>query len=229
MIFIKKVWKELRKKRESSNTNIWCVLGDFNSVKMHWERVGLSREGVGRREREEFNIFVSDMELEDIAIVGRRFTWYRPNERAKSKTNRVLLPREWLNTWLKNKQHILNRRILGHCAVLLKDDSIDWGPKPFKTLDCWLEDRRFGAFVKETWGVEIQGYGAYVLKEKLKLLKLKAWNKNQFGNIQKRQKLIEEEMNCLDKKEEEDKFWTSWLMMKRLSALNYKRNYGWLW
>ena len=34
MIFIKKVWKELRKKRESSNTNIWCVLGDFNSVKM---------------------------------------------------------------------------------------------------------------------------------------------------------------------------------------------------
>ena len=82
MIFIKKVWKELRKKRESSNTNIWCVLGDFNSVKMHWERVGLSREGVGRREREEFNIFVSDMELEDIAIVGRRFTWYIPNERA---------------------------------------------------------------------------------------------------------------------------------------------------
>lgn len=46
--------------------------------------------------------------------------------------------------------------------------------------------------------------GGYVLKEKLKRweLKLKEWNKNQFGNIQQRLNLIEEEMKNLDKKEE---------------------------
>ena len=64
---------------------------------------------------------------------------------------------------------------------------MDWGPKPLWVLDCWFQDKQFRTMVRECWAANsISGWGGYVLKEKIKGLKqrLKAWNKEQFGNIQ---------------------------------------------
>lgn len=45
----------------------------------------------------------------------------------------------------------LDRNILDHCPILLKMVTIDWGPKPFRTLDCWFENKDFKGFVEEDW------------------------------------------------------------------------------
>jgi len=60
---------------------------------------------------------------------------------------------------------------------------VDWGPKPFRVLDCWFQDRSFRIVVQECWTNNPQrGWGPFVLKEKIKQLKarLKVWSKEYF-------------------------------------------------
>lgn len=62
-----------------------------------------------------------------------------------------------------------------------------WGPKSFRVLNCWLDDKRFPAHVEKVWSeLAVQGWSASpILKEKLKGLKvnLKQWNKAVFGDL----------------------------------------------
>lgn len=40
--------------------------------------------GVGEGEKKkEFNLFLEEMEVDDMPVVGRKFTWYRPNGEAR--------------------------------------------------------------------------------------------------------------------------------------------------
>jgi hypothetical protein len=81
----------------------------------------------------------------------------------------------------------------------------NWGPKPFKFNNCWLDHPGFLEFVKGTWeNMDIHGNKAFVLKEKLKSLKisLKAWNHDVFGlvdlNIDNTVKKLNEVEELLD-------------------------------
>ena len=104
--------------------------------------------------------------------MGRKYTWYRPNGKANSRIDRFLNSFEWFQHWPSSKQYILDRQILYHCAFLLKSNVVDWGPKPFRFLDIWQEDKEFGNFVKRKWEVySVMGNKFQMLKEKLKMLK----------------------------------------------------------
>ena len=129
------------------------------------------------------------------------FTWFRPNGTARSKLDRFLVSPEWLAKWLASTQQTLNRNFSNHCPIMLTSKLVDWGPKPFRILDCWLSDLSFRKMVEESWnGIQQSGWGGYVLKEKIKRLKqrLKVWNKEQFGDTFMKFKKIEEELNKLE-------------------------------
>ncbi|GKV22123.1 hypothetical protein SLEP1_g32015 [Rubroshorea leprosula] len=82
---------------------------------------------------------------------------------------------------------------------------MDWGPKPFRSLDCWLELKEFSSFVQEKWSSYIvEGWEGFKLKEKFKLLKndLKKWNKEVFGHIDRKTEEIRDEIKKLDDKAE---------------------------
>jgi len=106
-------------------------------------------------------------------MVGRKFNWYKLNGSVKSKIDKILVSREWLEVWSNNKQFVLSRSVSDHCALVLKDTCVDWGLKPFRRLDVWQNNCR------------LQGGGLFILKEKLKMLKsdLKAWNRDVFRNV----------------------------------------------
>lgn len=73
-----------------------------------------------------------------------------------------------------------------HKLVLIKENNVNWGPRPFKVFNCWYEHPDFLKFVKSEWNsFYVKGRVARVLKEKLKLLRdnLRWWNKNVFGWI----------------------------------------------
>ena len=74
----------------SSDVRKWCVVGDYNCVRRAYEREGMGDGDYGRREREEFNAFIEHMALEDVLVVGRKFTWYRPSETTISRISRHL-------------------------------------------------------------------------------------------------------------------------------------------
>lgn len=68
-----------------------------------------------------------------------------------SRLDRFLLSEEWIQTWGVVAQWALNRDVSDHCPIILKMDSQNWGPKPFRFINCWLEHKGFKKMVEEIW------------------------------------------------------------------------------
>jgi len=151
---------------------------------------------VGESNIKEFNEWIKEMEVYGMPWVGRKFIWFRPNGSARSKLDRFLVSPEWLAKWPESTQYTLDRNFSNHCPILLRSKYIDWDPKPFRILDS-----SFKTIVQDCWASNQQwGWGDYVLKEKIKLLKerLKVWNREHFGDTSKKVKKIEADLNKLE-------------------------------
>lgn len=66
---------------------LWILAGDFNAVLRGNERKGCSSQE-HRVEIDEFQSFVKDMELVDLPLLGRRYTWFKSNGSAMSRLDR---------------------------------------------------------------------------------------------------------------------------------------------
>ena len=158
----KEMWNEISGLRQGQLTKAWCTIGDFNSIRRQEERKSLVSSSDYSREIKGFNDFIESSELVDIPLVGRKFTWFKPNGLVKSRIDRVLVSKEWLEYWPNSQQFVLNRSISDHCEVILKEVSVDWGPKPFRCLDVWLKDSRFKEFVSSSWSAyKVSGGGIF--------------------------------------------------------------------
>ncbi|KAL8494600.1 hypothetical protein ACS0TY_025437 [Phlomoides rotata] len=65
-------------------------------------------------------------------LVGRRYTWYRPDGTCKSKLDRLFVNDNWLNKWPEVILKWWKRSLSDHVPIFIKGCSKDWGPKPFK-------------------------------------------------------------------------------------------------
>lgn len=162
----------MRQLKQASQVRLWCVLGDFNCIRNPNERSGKTDRLLGDNSMQEFNEWIEDMEVLEVPTVGRQYTWFRPNDESKSRLDRALISPEWRDTWPESVQFTLSRKFSDHCPILIKANNVDWGPKPFRILNCWLTDKSFREVVNQCWNsAQVSGWGAYVLKEKIKRLK----------------------------------------------------------
>ncbi|XP_058776748.1 uncharacterized protein LOC131651094 [Vicia villosa] len=141
------------------------------------------------------------MELVDVPTIGGKFTCFSSNGRAMSRIERFLLSDSLIEDWKVAGQVIGGREISDHAPIWIKNNKKDWGPKPFKFNNNWLNHNDFGKFVEEEWAkINVKGRGDFCLVEKLKILKgrLSWWNKVVYGwwdlNIDK----ASEELTFLD-------------------------------
>jgi len=83
--------------------------------------------------------------------------------------------------------HIALPRLLSdHCPILLTVDEANCGPRLNRLLKYWYDLPGYKEFVNEKWQkFQIQGWGGFVLKEKLKLNKdsLKLWHQSHTQNL----------------------------------------------
>jgi len=98
-----------------------------------------------------FNDFIENLELFDVLLIGGKYTWYKPNGKAKSRIDMILISLEWMEHGPKCKQYVKARQVFDHCALILKMTSIDWGPKPFRYHNAWNNVVRFKGMIKERW------------------------------------------------------------------------------
>ncbi|GKV23593.1 hypothetical protein SLEP1_g33302 [Rubroshorea leprosula] len=167
----------------SSRNGNWCLAGDFNAVRSIEERAGC--RGMSAEMRE-FDEFIHSADLIDLPLVGRKYTWYDSNGQYMSRIDRFLISEGWLSNWGDVKQWGLRRSVSDHCPVLLKDEKIDWGPKPFKFFDAWLEQPGCKETIRKAWNSsEVYGGNGFKLKEKLKITKkaLKEWSSNSIADV----------------------------------------------
>lgn len=133
-----------------------------------------------------------------------------------SRLDRFLVSHDWLSLWPDCVQEVMDREISDHCPLLLRFARQDWGPQPFRVINCWFQN----------WSL-IQAFGrrAFVIKEKLKVLKarLKQWNKESFGDITIKRKEIVKEINDLDRRAQEIFLNTTELAKKKELEAEYWR------
>ena len=152
-----------------------------------------------------FNTFIDSNLLVDLPLRGRTFTWYRGDGRSMSHIDRFLLSKNWCLTWPTCFQLVVSRGLSDHCPLVLAIDSQNWGPKPVRLLKCWADFPGYDSFVRETWSsFQISGWGSYVLKEKLKLMKLalRDWHQCHAQNLPARILALKENIASLDLKGE---------------------------
>ncbi|MCH80924.1 LINE-1 reverse transcriptase like [Trifolium medium] len=238
----RKLWNDLLEFKLNNTQGDWCLGGDFNAVLKVGERRG-RRGGGGQVERTEFAQFIDAMEVVDIPVTGKKFSWFSSDGSAMSRLDRFLLSEGFIDKGGISNQWIGDRDISDHCPISLVSSNLDWGPKPFKFNNCWLEHPDFFSFVADIWKkTVIRGKKAFILKEKLKILKenLKVWNREVFGildlNINKTVKELNEvedlvangigDSFILKSKELDKKFWEQ--IHYKESLLHQKSRTNWI-
>ncbi|KAL8458477.1 hypothetical protein ACS0TY_036118 [Phlomoides rotata] len=174
-------WKEEFADRPNQ---IICFVGDFNTVRKASERKGRSLS-TPPLECSKFEDFISVCGLEELKLVGRKYTWYRDDGSAMSWIDRVFLNGTGMECWRDAAVWASPRTISDHCAIVLRNAKTNWGHKPFKFLNSWLQKPGFIQFVKNSWdSYAISGSESFKIKEKLKFLKIdiKRWCAENCGN-----------------------------------------------
>lgn len=96
----------------------------------------------------------------------------------------------------------------------------NWGPKPFKFINGWLQHENGKEFIEEKWkGLEVEGWKAHVVKEKLKYVKekLKVWNKEVYGIQDIHIERVVKELNAMEEEGGVEKEWDA-TKRRRLNA-----------
>jgi len=104
-----------------------------------------------------------------------------------SRLDRFLFSDKWCSTWQNCVQIALQCGLSDHVPLVLHSEEENWGPRPLRILKCWADVPGYADFIREKWSsFEVNGWGAYVLKEKLRLIKgsLKEWHHQHTHNME---------------------------------------------
>jgi hypothetical protein len=119
--------------------------------------------------------------------------------------DRFLLSERWCLTWPNSFQLASSRGLSDHCPIQLCIVEENWGPRPVRMLKCWENFAGYNEFVREKWSsYQLEGWGGYVLKEKLKLIKLalKEWHQHHSKNLPSRISALKDCISIIDLKGE---------------------------
>ncbi|KAF1894123.1 hypothetical protein Lal_00004042, partial [Lupinus albus] len=184
------LWNDLRQLRSSLGDLIWCFFGDFISVRSVSERRG-AIGGSCKNNIRLFNEWIREMELVDLPLIRRNFTWYQYG--SMSRLDRFLISHSWLFVWPDSSQWAFSRDFSDHCPIVLRQRKMEKGLIPFRFNNCWLKHDNFADLVSNSWcDNSYFGKKAYIIKEKLKALrlKIKVWNKETLSHAIKELDLI---------------------------------------
>lgn len=173
------------------------LVGDFNCVFNEEERVNCA---YNKADSLLFLNFVKELELEEIPMVGAKFTWYGPACK-KTKLDRILVNVTCLQVW-EWKVQALNRMNSDHKPLLLCQNPLNWGPKPFKVFDWWLRDEK----LVQNLIAQLENSDSTNVFSKLKGIKdfLKTWSRDAKSTLDKEIEQLELKQAKADAEETEE-------------------------
>ncbi|XP_071695781.1 uncharacterized protein [Rutidosis leptorrhynchoides] len=161
----------------------WVLCGDFNEVRNIDERKNCE---FNLRRANRFNNFIANSGLLEVPLIGKKFTRICDNGKKFSKLDRFLVSNSVINRWPELLVMVLDRKLSDHCPLLLRSKALDYGPKPVKIFDSWLNHPGAADIVSEAWNGQFNSRRPdIVFQLKLKNVKmaLKNWSKLQFGEL----------------------------------------------
>ena len=64
------LWDALKQIKQQDPDCIWCFMGDFNNIRHHSEREGISPRGAEASIINDFNEWIAELELQELPSVG---------------------------------------------------------------------------------------------------------------------------------------------------------------
>nr|XP_025640804.1 uncharacterized protein LOC112735485 [Arachis hypogaea] len=188
------VWEELSYNAGLCQVPL-CCLGDFNEIVHMEERKGATKLSASV---EDFRAWINDMELIDLVLNDRKYTWFRGQ--LCIRIDRCLVSVEWLDVYPKLRLRGGPRGLSDHCLLIMEDSRKFNGPRPVRSLDFWFTHEDFLRMVKEEWGE----LGDVHFLEKMKSLTtpLCRWHKQHFEDMTEKIKRLEKEIKKVDDMED---------------------------
>ncbi|CAK8534118.1 unnamed protein product [Lathyrus sativus] len=132
----------------------------------------------------DFSEFIKDLNVMDLPVFGSRFTWFNSNGKSRSRLHIILVDDRVISMFSLKNQMVGDRDISDHRPVWLKSNFVNWGPKPFRSFNCWFYHKDFIPFATKSWSsYQVTGSYCNILTKKFQALKsdLRNWNHNVFG------------------------------------------------
>ncbi|XP_071687309.1 uncharacterized protein [Rutidosis leptorrhynchoides] len=148
-------WNFLHNKVTADSNQSWIVCGDVNEVRTESERVNCQFiESWAKR----FNEFIESSKLIDIPLGGRLFTRISDDGLKFRKLDRFLINDSFHNLWKNLSVVALDRGKSDHCPIILKEDDRNFGPKPIKVFDEWLDMEGVWQIINYVWEEVVHGW-----------------------------------------------------------------------
>jgi exonuclease III len=175
--------EELREVRSYCN-GPWMLAGDFNMI---YSSEVKNNNNVNRAMMGCFRRFVNEMELMEIPLIGRRYTW--SNERDSPtlvKLDRVLCTTDWEDIYPDCVLHSHATEMSDHCPLILGLQDGVQGKKRFHFESFWVRLPGFMETVVTSWEEPVQPMcPLQCISFKLKRLTraLQAWSAKRVGHV----------------------------------------------
>ncbi|XP_050222287.1 uncharacterized protein LOC126672380 [Mercurialis annua] len=121
------------------------ISGDFNETLHLEERLNAT---VFTPSMLALRDLINNAKMLDLPLQGRTFTWQ--NSHSRSRIDRCLVSASVSALWPRMSLSSLPRGQSDHVSICFKSDKVvDWGPKPFRSIDAWWEHEEFEEFAKQ--------------------------------------------------------------------------------
>ncbi|XP_050227685.1 uncharacterized protein LOC126677214 [Mercurialis annua] len=173
------IWMDLQ--QEIDCEGLCFLSGDFNEILSPNERLNCTTFSTSMIA---FAEFINMAGLLEVPLQGRFFTWQ--NRISKSKIDRCFVSPLVFSTWQDLHLNALSRSFSDHVPILFSSSGkIDWGPRPFRSINAWWDHPKFLDFVISAWHSISTSNQNCSLVFKLRDLRktVKDWNTSVFGDL----------------------------------------------
>ncbi|CAN1761968.1 hypothetical protein LINPERHAP1_LOCUS8141, partial [Linum perenne] len=152
----------------------YTIFGDFNALISPLERERGNPPSV--RSLADFNAFISDLSLISLDFSGPPFTWSKKcltgEDKIKSRLDRFLTSRNWIDAWPKSSVTHLKARGSDHLPILLQEVPISSPTRRlFRFNNRWMELKEVRDIVISVWNLHVSGSLMFKVAEKLKIIR----------------------------------------------------------
>ena len=189
----------------SSETLPLVVGGDFNIIRSPEEK---NNDRFDSRWSLLFNACIETLNLRELALSGRRFTWVSSAEvPTYEKLDRILVSTDWEQKFLISRVEALTRELSDHTPLLLDTGNTAHRGNNhlFKFELGWLSRDGFHDMVAKVWQIASHGNSPMQRwQNKIRVVRrrLRGWAKNLVGETKRKKSFLLDQLDLLDRKAE---------------------------
>jgi hypothetical protein len=181
----------------------WLILGDFDMIRRAREK---NKGPINRRVLRQFNHTIDYLQLLEIDLNGKFFTWSNEqDDPSMSRIDRFLATTEWHGKFPQANLQAIGIMTSDHCPLVMQGCS-DFGfYRGFRFEAFWTKIDGFGEVVQQAWTSSVSSSDA-ILRLHVKMVRtakaLKIWSRKTVGNFKVQLAIIQTVLTFLEKAQE---------------------------